>query len=362
MKSSFKASLITLTLATLGVACTPIHQAVTHSQKIAPPSIQTAKNVEKLSYITNIQSPEDLVQIPNTKWLIASGMAPKSGLYLVDGENKTASRLIAPKAGKPSAQFPNSEPQPHADEMQIHGISIREVGKGKFYLYAVNHNGFDQKITRETIEIFEVNTNTATPTLTWLGNVRMLNDYAGNGVVSGADGSIYVTVMMHPQHSLADMFAGKTTGAVYRWTPTTQQFVKLQGSELNGNNGIELSRDGKFIYVAHMQGMSKLTNTNPAKIVAQTHLDYGVADNLHWAGDKLITAGSMAQNCSNGLTFNCLKDFHITQISPDNLALNPIYKGKYTADFSGVSTVLPVGDTYYLGSFYRDKMAYFEAK
>ncbi|STZ63206.1 Uncharacterised protein [Moraxella lacunata] len=83
---------------------------------------------------------------------------------------------------------------------------------------------------------------------------------------------------------------------------------------------------------------------------------------MHWADDKLITAGSMALTCQNGLTFDCLKDYHITTINPNNLATNAIYQGKYTADFSGVSTVLPVGKTYYLGSFYRDKLAYFEGK
>lgn len=353
-----KHSLIALTLATLGVACTTLNP---------PVSLNSAQEVSELNYIENLKSPEDLVQIPNSKWIIASGMTHHSGLYLIDSQSKATARLIAPKASAPSAEFPHSQPQPHADEMQIHGISIRAIGSGKSLLYAVNHNGFDKNITRETIEIFEVNANTATPSITWLGNVPMPKDdkgryLAGNAVVSGADGAIYTTVMIHPEHNLGDMFAGKTTGAVYRWTPTTQKFEKLQGTEFNGNNGIELSPDGKFIYVAHMKKLSKLTATNPAKEVATTQLNYGVFDNLHWAGDKLITAGSRTENCGETMTYECLKDFHITTIAPDNLAITPLYQGKYTQDFSGVSTVLPVGKTYYLGSFYRDKMAYFEVK
>ncbi|UYZ80714.1 SMP-30/gluconolactonase/LRE family protein [Moraxella bovis] len=246
-------------------------------------------------------------------------------------------------------------------------MSIRAIGSGKSLLYAVNHNGFDQNVARETIEIFEVNSNTATPTITWLGNVPMPKDEQGrylaaNSVVSGADGAIYTTVMMHPEHNLTEMVAGKITGAVYRWTPTTQKFEKLQGTEFNGNNGIELSPNGKFIYVAHMKKLSKLTNTNPAKVVATSELNYGVFDNLHWAGDKLITAGSRTKNCGETMTYDCLKDYHITTINPDNLTITPLYQGKYTQDFSGVSTVLPMGKTYYLGSFYRDKMAHFEGK
>lgn len=370
--TTFKITLIALSLATFGVACTPIDKLAHQTSQAVKQAGQSvhlshAKTVENLHFINDLKSPEDLVQIPNTKWLIASGMTHHSGLYLVDSQTKTAQRLIAPKASAVSHEFKNSKPQPHADEMQIHGVSIRDIGGGKSLLYAVNHNSFDNNITHESVEVFEVNANTATPTITWLGNVPMPKDdkgryLAGNAVVSGSDGSMYVTVMMHPEHELGDIFAGKTTGVIYRWTPTTQKFEKLQGSEFNGNNGIELSKDGKHIFVAHMQKLSKLTNTNPAKIVATTTLDYGVFDNLHWHGDKLITAGSMTVSCDNGLTFDCLKDFHITTINPDNLAVKPIYQGKYSKDFSGVSTVLAVDNTYYLGSFYKDKMAYFEGE
>ncbi|QLD32520.1 SMP-30/gluconolactonase/LRE family protein [Mannheimia varigena] len=333
-------------------------------QTVQTVNFDTAKEAPPLSYIKGIQSPEDLVQIPDTKWIIASGMANNSGLHLIDSTTKTATRLIAPK-GKAIAEFATSTEQPTADEMQIHGIHIKKMGKN-YRLYAVNHNGVGEKSSRETIEIFEINTH-GTPTLTWLGNVPMPKDdtgkyLTGNGVAVGADGAIYVTVMMHPEHTLDDMFAGRKTGAIYRYSPQIGHFEKLQGSELNGNNGIELSADGKFIYVAHMRGLSKLINSNPVKAVATTTLNYGVFDNLHWAGDKLITAGSQTETCGDVMTFECLKDFHITTINPDNLAVQPLFKGKYTAEFSGISTVLPVGNTYYLGSFYKDKMAYFEVK
>lgn len=258
------------------------------------------------------------MQIPNTKWIIASGMAPQSGLYLIDSQKNTSQRFVVPVAKSPSELYPKSEPQPSPDEMQIHGISLRKTGKGKYLLYAVNHNGFGQKITRETIEIFQVDARGKIPTLTWLGNVRMPNDFVGNGVVSGADGYIYVSVMLHPENTLQEMFDGKTTGAIYRWSPTTKEFEKIIGSELNGNNGIELSKDEKFIYVAHMGEVSKLTNTNPTKIVSTAEFGYGGADNLHWHKNKLITAGSLQQNCGEKITFDCLKDFHITIINPDN--------------------------------------------
>ncbi|UQX77375.1 hypothetical protein M3710_00160 [Mannheimia haemolytica] len=119
---------------------------IENTPSIQTATLDTAQEIAKLSYIENLKSPEDLVQIPNSNWIIASGMTHHSGLYLIDSQTKTTQRLIAPKADKPSTQFKNSQPQPHADEMQIHGISIRAIGGGKSLLYAVNHNGFDQNI------------------------------------------------------------------------------------------------------------------------------------------------------------------------------------------------------------------------
>ena len=46
-----------------------------------------------LSFVCGIQNGEDLVLVPNTRWLIASGMAPGSGLHAVDTQAKT-SRVV----------------------------------------------------------------------------------------------------------------------------------------------------------------------------------------------------------------------------------------------------------------------------
>ena len=45
------------------------------------------------------------------------------------------------------------------------------------------------------------------------------------------------------------MAAGKITGAVYEWHPH-KGFAFVSDSRMSGNNGIEVSPDGKWIYVA----------------------------------------------------------------------------------------------------------------
>jgi len=37
-----------------------------------------------LTFICGVQNPEDLVLVRGTRWLLASGMAPGSGLHVVD--------------------------------------------------------------------------------------------------------------------------------------------------------------------------------------------------------------------------------------------------------------------------------------
>ena len=48
-----------------------------------------------LSFVCGIQNGEDLVLVPETRWLIASGMAPGSGLHAVDTQAKTLRKLYA---------------------------------------------------------------------------------------------------------------------------------------------------------------------------------------------------------------------------------------------------------------------------
>src|SRR5439155_11470739 len=42
-----------------------------------------------LSFICGLQAPEDLVLVPGSRWLIASGMVAGSGLHLIDTQAKT---------------------------------------------------------------------------------------------------------------------------------------------------------------------------------------------------------------------------------------------------------------------------------
>ena len=135
-----------------------------------------------LNFICGLPAPEDLVLVPRTRWLIASGMAAGSGLHLIDTQAKTARSLpFTVRADK--ARFPNC-PGP-ADPKQIvpHGLSLRVGQSGRYTLYATNHGG------RESIEVFEVDSGSDVPSAAWTGCVLLPEKLAANSVAAFSDGT-----------------------------------------------------------------------------------------------------------------------------------------------------------------------------
>src|SRR5262245_16679162 len=134
-----------------------------------------------LSFICGVQNPEDVVQVGDTRWLLASGMAPGSGLHVVDTRAKTVRNLYP--AGSPSVRADKAKygncPSPLDPKLAaLHGLSLRAAPDGRFTVYATNHGG------RESIEVFELNATSAPPTATWIGCVLMPDKIAANSVAS----------------------------------------------------------------------------------------------------------------------------------------------------------------------------------
>ena len=73
-----------LTIAGVVLACLTVAATVSLRAKQA----QSCSPSGGLTFICGVQNPEDLVLVPNTRWMLASGMAPGSGLHLVDTRAK----------------------------------------------------------------------------------------------------------------------------------------------------------------------------------------------------------------------------------------------------------------------------------
>ena len=317
-----------------------------------------------LTFVCGVQNGEDLVLIPNTRWLIASGMAPGSGLHLVDTRAKTARNLYA--AAAPSVRADKTKyancPSPLDPKLAVlHGLSLRPAQNGRYTVYATNHGG------RQSIEVFEIDTSGAAPSATWVGCVLMPNSMEANSVAAFKDGTLVATVLILPGKSFVDAFAGKTTGAVFMWTPGSAAFRMLPGTELSANNGIETSADDQEFYVVSTTSkrVVAFSRNNPGKPLRYAQLAEFGPDNVRLTSDnRLITAGMIDNEASCGgppkteAGIRCSRGYIAATIDPKTMAVKELARGPATPSFTGTAIAMRVGDELWLGSFNADRLAY----
>jgi len=320
-----------------------------------------------LSYICGMEKPEDVIQIPGTRWLIASGFAPGSGLKLVDTRQRTARSWYPPKARAPSPRtFPECTEAPSAALFNAHGMSLRKIGSHRYRLYVINHGG------RESIELFEfsVDSRAVAPVLEWQGCLPLPAGLAGNAVASFADGTVLTTVLTRPGTSIADFMRGQATGGVYQWRPGERSFTLLPGTELPGDNGIETSPDQRHFYVVAFGWHSvvefdRWTTSKPTRrFIAPGFMP----DNIRWFRDGLIAAGMRLYEPTCGgyrKTVNgvadpmlCHRGYSVARLDLDRGIMRVIATGTPEEHFNGVSSAAIIGNTLWLGSYQSDRLAY----
>lgn len=314
-------------------------------------------------------SAEDLVQVPGTKWVIASGMIADAPIYLVDTEAKSWTELYpgeAPRAEHDLELYGACPGAPAPGTLVSHGLNIRPRGEGKSTLYVVGHGG------REAIEVFDVDATGDAPVLTWRGCVLTPNGMAANSVASMADGTLLATVPLYPGVPLAASIAGFNTGAVYRWSPGEAGFTRVEGSELPYANGIEVSPDGSEFYIASSGALRVLaySNTNPARLLRGSGPLTFVPDNLRFDADgRLVTAGLELSDPACGdveqtLEFKledfaaCPRAFTVWSVDPETMEGKAIATSPAIPEFSNITIGITVGDEVWIGTFLGDRIAY----
>lgn len=323
-----------------------------------------ASEQDRLNFLVGMKNPEDLVALPGNRWIVVSGMAAASGLHLVDTETKEWERWIAPPA-MPRSPFATFLEQAPADELQLHGLSLLISNDETVTLYAVNHGGaedlkdFTIGRDRETIEVFDIDMRATKPSLSWAGCIPLPNNFVANAVVPGPGGSVFATVLFHPGTTFSDLWQEKPTGAVYKWMPGMDTFERLEGTDLPGNNGIEISPDGKILYVVSVYNVTAFSNTNPARVLASVRIPDGIGDNIHWVDGRLILAGvrtDLGPRGDDGAPTG--EGYYVAEVNPHNLELTILARGPIDPDFSGASTGLPLNGTLWIGSHHSDRLAY----
>jgi hypothetical protein len=311
-------------------------------------------------FICGLSAPEDLIRIPDSPWVVVSGMAEKtSQLYLVDSRTKEA-RGLYPVAGARTkhdktryGSCPGPLPQ---GVFGAHGIDLQPKANGTFTLYAVNHAG------RESIEILELDLAGGTPVPSWVGCVVFPEGTSGNGIVGLPDGGFITTNFKDPadRDAFRKMSAGEITGNVLEWHPGTG-WTELPDSAMSGANGIALSPDGKWLYVAGWPGKNivRFERTGDRWTKRDAIPTGFLTDNLRWMADgSLLAAGQDGDmpgvfGCAPPA---CLIRSAAVKIDPRTFEMKRVISYAGSAQFEAATTAIDVGDEYWVGSFRGDRV------
>ena len=320
-----------------------------------------------LKFVCGVAHPEDLARLPGTRWLIASGFQNGAGLKLVDTQTGTMRFWYR---GEPSQirpdrrDYPDCAAAPDVKTFNAHGISLRAEGPGRYRLYVVNHGG------RESIEVFDVDARGAVPSLAWKGCAAMPAGLAANSVASFADGTLIATVLTRPGFTYADFVNGRNTGGVYERKPGAKGFHLLPGTELPGNNGLETSRDGKEFYVVAYgtHSIYVYARGHTAKPLRHVVAPGFMPDNIHWDGDRLLTAGMTydepacggVRKVINGVAdpMRCHRGYVAAQLDPHTMKFTILAFGGPNPAYNGVTIAMIAGANIWLGSYQADRLAY----
>jgi hypothetical protein len=321
-----------------------------------------------MSFVCGAERPEDLALIPGTRWLVASGFSNGSGIKLVDTEARTLRRWYTGEPAqveRDAEMYPDCLSPPDAALFNAQGMSLRSAGDGSHLLYVSNHGG------REAIEVFRLQggAGSGEPDLKWTGCVPMPDGMAANSVVSLPDGSILTTVLNRPGTQIADYVQLRVTGLVYEWKPGTHAFRQVRGAELPGNNGIEVSKDGKEFYVVAFgwRAVVAFSHTNPTRLLRKAVAPGFMPDNIHWDGDRLIATGMQYDEPACGGVRKiiegkadpmlCHRGYTVARLDPKAMTWSIVAYAEPNPSFNGASTALIIGEHLWLGSFQADRIA-----
>ena len=310
--------------------------------------------IGNVRFICDQLGPEDLAPVPGSDWVFSSGMAANGAIRLINLRDKSTAVLF-PSAASGERQNKKtyaSCPGPigsEGDKFRAHGLYLRP-GKSAVHTLYVAHHG-----SRESIEVFEFDARRKAPTLTWIGCAVAPDPIGLNSVVGLSDGG-FITTNFLPRSTDAAarerMMGGEINGEVWEWHPATG-WKKVPGSEAAGPNGLEISKDGKWLYIGGWGSQTFIRLSRGQTPVKRDSVSVGFRlDNLRWAPDGMLLAAGQG-GAAPSQTSNVVK------VNPNTLKIQELIRHPDIDGF-GVSTVaIQVASELWLGSVRGDRIAIF---
>jgi hypothetical protein len=310
--------------------------------------------VGTLKLICNQQSPEDLVVLPGEQWVVASAFSG-SGVNLIRVRDRASIRAypaVAARRRIDEKKYPMCPGPPDTvpnARFTTHGLWLQPGSTAVHTLYVVGHG------TRESVEVFEIDTRPATPVVTWIGCVIAPEPIGLNSVRGLPDGGLIATNFLarnvSPEGRLR-MLEGEKNGELWEWH-TAAGWKKVPGSEAAGANGLEISDDGKWHYVAAWgsQSFFRLSRGTATPERDEIRLGFRV-DNIRWGKDGSLYAAGQTGSREVPDTSTV-----VVKINPETLAVREVYRRPDDASFRAGTVAVEVGNELWVGSYLGDRIA-----
>ena len=307
---------------------------------VAAPAAAQCDPIGDIRFICDVIGPEDLAIVPGAEWVIASGNQEGGRIQLVNIQDKTVTALF-PAARRrerldattyPSCPGPLDLSDP--DAFRAHGLYLDPDDSGVHTLYVVHHG------TRESIEVFEVDARASPPALRWVGCAVAPEGLGLNSVVALPDGGFAAT--------------SPRTGDVWEWQ-TGAGWTRVPGSEDTTPNGLEVSPDGQWLYVAGWRE-EKLTRLSRGRSPVEKRI---VAvgfrpDNLRMSAD-----GATIFAAGHGNFQTPQETSNVARIDPETLDVERIFQHPRIDGFEASTTAIQIGNEIWLGTNRGRMIAYF---
>jgi hypothetical protein len=318
----------------------------------APVSCDAIGDVQ---FVCGQNGPEDLVVVPGAQWVVASSYGGSGGVRLIRVSDRTSSVAYpgaAPQERLDAKTYNTCPGPPDAAfkaKFLTHGLYLQEGRNAVHKLYVVVHGG------REAVEVFELDARPQMPTLTWIGCAVAPDPVGLNSVRALPDGGFIATNFLPRNQPMTALQKGAVNGELWEWH-TASGWQKVPGSEASGANGLEMSEDGKTLYVAAWgsQSFFRLSRGGAKPERQEVPLGFRV-DNIRWARDGSMLAAGQGGTAPTFTT-------QIVKIDPKTLKVTEVVNRPPVGPFNAGTVAVEIGNHYWVGSFRGDRIAVFPGK
>ena len=296
---------------------------------------ETCEPGGEVKFVCGTTNPEDLYQVSDTPWVIASGRVSdvEGPIYAVDIRDYSARVIFPENALSPEHDTTTYQacPGPNTDSFQPHGLTLREGNGGRHTLYVVGHG------QREAIEVFNLDMRGRVPSLRWIGCIV---------APEGTRRMNSITTL--PNGAIAATNFDTDGGELWEWHPTSG-WTEVPGSQMPGPNGLVSSADGQWFYIGGWsdQALVRLSRGKTPIQIDTAPVGFNV-DNVRFGTDGNIVVAGHVTRCDESSPCE-LSVARVAKVNPITLNVQQLvdYKGN---DFFKLGTVaIEVGDEVWVG-------------